>query len=165
MSIHEFILSGVRNSTKVLGPPPPCAKKFPMLFVFPSEDAPKKFGDEEHSSADMLKRHREQSRTSFSWENRSGPAIRIDEDSRRWSTKQSKCIKSTSATPTVRNNHGEKTAPNHRLQTHYFGPSTLAQVHQFSNHRPDCLHRINARKIPDKMTRAWHLQLGAAAMF
>ena len=97
--------------------------------------------------------------TSFSWENRSGPAIRIDEDSRRWSTKQSKCIKSTSATPTVRNNHGEKTAPNHRLQTHYLGPSTLAQVHQFSNHRPDCLHRINGRKIPDKMTRAWHLKL------
>ena len=34
-------------------------------------------------------------------ENRSGAAIRIDESSRGWSTKQSKCIKSTLATPTV----------------------------------------------------------------
>ena len=56
----------------------------------------------------------------------------------------------------------EKTAPNHRLQsivsqqTHYFGPSTLCSGPLFLNHGGllDCLHRINARKIPDKMTRA-----------
>ena len=125
-------------------------------------------------------------------ENRSGPAIRIDESSRGWSTKQSKCIN-------LRHGHTfpfltylmaclPSTSPcraplcvvrrsaRSEIITQTSNPRPIISSHQHlallfeapAGNQPTkpafspgrctarlcCLHRINTRKLPKKMTRA-----------
>ena len=128
-------------------------------------------------------------------ENRSGAAIRIDESSRGWSTKQSKCINlrhghtfpfltylmaclpSTSpcraplcvVRRSARSEIITQTSnPRPIISSHQhlallcpkpFPPAALAKGRPFVRRgrgppSVDCLHRINTRKIPEKMTRA-----------